>query len=290
MEKGCELAANGGAPGPCLASETCALPPCVPIVRRAEAEDRLRPNDYRLLDERRTRLPRARQLLVVELQNLERLWRATPGPNPDRAALLARIGLTYAELAWAAESEGLAPHPSRVRQDMELEKAARIQRLAYERSAWFLTRLIEQHPSFCAGDVCRDAFLHHRALAELHLGKTDAAKQAWLELLQTSNEAPSVAAAHVGLAELATREPTLSREAIARATEHYEAAALAEPHRLTAYACYQLARLQAAAGQHAMASLSLQRALDHLALHPQAAAALAIGRDAQRALDHGFTP
>ncbi|GMV19428.1 MAG: tetratricopeptide repeat protein [Polyangiaceae bacterium] len=49
--------------------------------------------------------PRARALLVTELQALERLHQATPKSSPDRPMLMRRLAEGYVELEYAAERE-----------------------------------------------------------------------------------------------------------------------------------------------------------------------------------------
>ncbi|MBK8998599.1 MAG: hypothetical protein IPM35_23000 [Myxococcales bacterium] len=51
------------------------------------------------------RRPRARALLVAELQALERLHQATPKSAPDRPMLMRRLAEGYVELEYAAERE-----------------------------------------------------------------------------------------------------------------------------------------------------------------------------------------
>ena len=88
--------------------------------------------------------PRARAVLITELQGLERLNKRIAQTDPQRDALLRRLAETYAELRARSTLEAGEPDTS----EAARAQLAKISSAAHEKALRFFRQLILEHPGY----------------------------------------------------------------------------------------------------------------------------------------------
>jgi hypothetical protein len=239
-------------------------------------EDRLRPNDYRVLDDRRAAAPHPRSTILHQIQVLDRLLKTTPRKDAGRPDLLLRLGYLYSEMAAGAE----APAPLARRKEKQIEKAAR------KRAVAAFAAVVKNHPQHCHGTGsakrCNDAILHYLAFEQLGLGNDGEAGDAWRRLIRSWPQSTFVGPALVGLAVIAERAE--EHELAARL---FEKATATGERRLHGFASYHRGLACEELGDSACAEEAFGETLAFVAAHPDAAAAEELASDAREALPHG---
>jgi TolA-binding protein len=161
-----------------------AAPPEQPVPEPAVAL-REAPPTFAWRDPRKsTAHPRARAIVVTELQGLERLLAGSPKTVPDRPLLVRRLAEDYAELARSAERD---PSPL----------AARTLSVAHANSIKYYAELegIESYP-------LQDEVLYFEALEREALGDGPGARRAYYALIQRAPDSKYVPQAYFAFGEL----------------------------------------------------------------------------------------
>lgn len=143
-------------------------------------------------DSRPSRLhPRARALLVVEIQGLERLYAATPASAPDRPLLMRRLAEDYGELEAAASLDASKPNQSRT----AIESARRVRDAASKHVLRYYRQLLDQHPTYDK----LDEVYYYLAVELALLGDSAGRRTALQTLLQKFPDSKLAAAASEAL-------------------------------------------------------------------------------------------
>jgi hypothetical protein len=139
-------------------ADPCGLSACANVGRTSE------PVDPRLVT------PKARSILVVEIQNLERLLAATPRDDHDHPFLLLRIARAYVELTRSAEQESGT--------EEDRAKAEKIAKAARRAALRYYKRVLSDHPGWCmkpsttpADRVCADEIAYYIGLEHERLAQ-----------------------------------------------------------------------------------------------------------------------
>jgi tetratricopeptide (TPR) repeat protein len=133
-------------------------------------------------DERRSREPRARDLLSTELQALESLLASTSAASPDRLPLLRRLAEDYAELEYVALKE----------QAMSLAQNSR------QRAQQRYTSLRDEYPSYPLLDSVR----YYLGYEYEQGGDLANARRAYYELIQGHPDSKYIPQAYLAFGEM----------------------------------------------------------------------------------------
>jgi TolA-binding protein len=148
-----------------------------------------------LRDRRIRRPPRSRALLMVEAQQLESLFMATPKASPDRPKLIRRLAEEYAEIAAAAARE----------------KADHIVVGARKAAISYYAMLHSEYPKHCLSyhsqdpaksTGCGDETVYFMAYDYEQLGQLDMARKAYLMLIQNWPISKYIPFAYLAFGEL----------------------------------------------------------------------------------------
>lgn len=171
-----------------------------PAARAANAEE-----DAARDDRRARRAPRARALLVSEIQGLERLGLASTRTSPDRPALLRRIAEANVELAASATKDG----------------SSAVAQAAHKNAVRHYVALLSDHPDAPA----RDAALYNLGLEYEALGDLTNARKVYFDVVKSHAGSPYVAKAYFAFGVLFRQEGKLdlARQAFAQAAQGAEA-------------------------------------------------------------------
>lgn len=221
-------------PAPAPAPVSTSPPPSGPSALPADIADLPLPEIPAELDalDRRVRsiafskAPRARALLVTELQALERLFAQTPEHSPDRGKLIERLAYGYGELEEASRRDA-SQGDSRAKQ---IESAALRKQIKY------LDLALLEYPA----SQRIDQAIHARALAAERAGDLTAARKNWYHLVSKHPRSSYVPFAYAAFGHLFWRESKddLAEQAFAEAAKFSGSAA-------AAYAPYRLALIAA---------------------------------------------
>ena len=133
-------------------------------------------------DPRRARLPRARALIVTELQQLEALFAATQKSAPDRPRLVRRLADDYAELSRATDGSLAAGAHKKALTDYEL--------------------IIAEYPQ----DPSIDEVYYYAGLEHELAGDAAGARRSYYQLIMHAPKSPLVPLAYFAFGELFFRE------------------------------------------------------------------------------------
>jgi len=162
-----------------------------------------------------------RKLLIQEIGNVTKLYRATPATSPDRPRLLRRLGEDYVELESShtrarIELEMFADslrklNPSRSRMlHAKAKKIAKRSKLARRRAIKLYTTLAEQHPGYCQYPTakslsrrsCTDEVLYFLAFEHEQAGNLVTARDVYLRLITEWPTSQYIANAYLAFGEL----------------------------------------------------------------------------------------
>jgi TolA-binding protein len=212
--------------GQCVPSTAVATPePKVAVAAQPEGFS----SEYDdLLDPRPGhRTPRARVLMITEVQGLEALFQSVPKSAGERPAVMRRLAEDYVELA-AASAHDLTVAPNAEAAD----KARKIELAAHITAAKYYKMLVDQYPVFCqnssaaAKSGCADEPLYYLGLEYLRLGQPDNARKAFLSLIKDWPGSDKVPPAYFLFGEMfrseAAADPTkwvIAEQAFAKTAE-----------------------------------------------------------------------
>ena len=217
------------------------------------------------------RAPRATALLIVEVQGLESLYRATPMASPDRPKLLRRLAENYAELALAAERELAQQALATAARSPSLDRrvtAARAEAIAHYQI------LDDEYPRWCAvpsagdpatGTGCADEVLYYLGLTAERAGQLDLARRSYLSVVQDHPQSRFIPAAYLAFGELFRAEADKDRSKLPLARQAYLEVVTYPPpeNHVYGYAQYRLAEVHALEGDDPEALSCLVKAVLH---------------------------
>lgn len=249
--------------GRCVAAPVAEDPPPDPPDPPPEVASA--PTLETFLDGRRGRLqPRSRQLLVTELQALERLFAAAPKDAADRPRLVRRLAETYVELSAAAARDGRATAVG-----SEMEKAQKIEKAARLTAIKYYQLLVQQHPKFCvsagagAGGAqatgCADEALYYLALEYMRATVKDNARKSLLQLLQNYPQSSFTGHAYYLFGEMFFQEAESDPSKWALAEQSYLEAAKHSASPAAPYALLRLAEVYTKKGDGQRAQATLKK-------------------------------
>ncbi len=183
-----------------------------------------------ILDPRRqVREPRARALLVTEVQGLEALFAAVPKDASDRPHLIRRLGEAYVELAAAAARD------SRAAKDAEtVAKSERLEAAARSAAIKYYAMLVMQYPKFCRSaqatgksSGCNDETLYYLGVEYVRSKELDKARKTFLQVIRDWPQSDFAGHTYFQFGEMFRREaamdPTkwaLAEQSFAEATKY----------------------------------------------------------------------
>lgn len=179
--------------GQCVADVQVATSPTVDPVAPVTVAELLGedPKAYAdVVDPRQSRkAPRARQLLITEIQGLEALYASVPKDAADRPRLMRRLAEGYVELAYAAARDHKAAKDADT-----LMKSEKIGRAARTAAIKYYEQLYAQYPKHCQsstqsaagkGAGCNDETLYYLGLAYVQQSQLAEARKTFLKLIQS---------------------------------------------------------------------------------------------------------
>jgi tetratricopeptide (TPR) repeat protein len=215
---------------------------------------------------------RVREFLLQELQNLGRLFARTPRRAPDRPVLLRRLADGYVELEQLAASNQIkleirVQDYLKKKQSAEADKARRAaakeQKIAIQARRIAIERLTEFKRDYPNASKL-DQVLYQLAFEHEQAGNADAARKAYLELIQKAPKSDYLPNAYLAFGELffqeAQGDPTKWELAIQAYREviRYPAPA----NKVHGYARYKLGYVFWNRGEHAEAMSELKKVVD----------------------------
>jgi tetratricopeptide (TPR) repeat protein len=220
------------------------------------------------------RPPRALALLVVEIQQLEMLFRATVATSPDRPLIQRRIAEDYVELEKAATAESVLPGDP-ARRDTRRRTAEQARRMAlrsYE-------DLVTQFPADPRTDEARYFLAYEREQARDLAG----ARRAYLDLITQSPSSRYVPLAYLAFGEMFFSEAADDPSKWEIAKQAYRKVLDAPPpaNEAYAYAWYRLGYVLVNQGDRDGALHALEKAVEAATAFPQVPGAAALREEAE---------
>ena len=200
--------------------------------------------------------PRARALLITEIQALERLFQATPKSAPDRPKLMRRLADGYVELSAAAARDGQAAAPGTDAVKMQkVEQAARVVAIKYYHT------LVQEYPKYCTGGTtgCADEALYYVSLEYIRASQQNNARSSLLELIRNFPRSSLLPHAYFQFGEMFFAESTQDPSKWPLAEQSYLEASKSSASPIAPYALLRLAEVYAKQGNAAKAQSVLAR-------------------------------
>lgn len=145
--------------------------------------------------------PRAKPLLITEIQGLEVLFASIPKDSPDRPKLLARLALGYVELEAAVMK---TPQTGKE----EYLKQEKIAMLSRRKAIQDYQVLVDQYPKHCAtvppdkSTGCIDEILYFLSLEQIRDGNAERARASLLRLIKDWPKSDKLGQAYFLLGEV----------------------------------------------------------------------------------------
>ncbi len=231
-----------------------------------------------------------RRLLMQEITNVTRLYKATPPDNPDRPRLMRRLADNYVELESAVFREQIEAQDAARRNQQraprraaELKRkarvAAKVVKRARQRAISFYERLATQHRSYCrfphqkklANRGCTDEVLYYLAYEHEQARDLAKARDAYLELIGHWPASTYLPNAFLAFGELYFSEAQGKPSRWALALQAYQKVLEHKPptNKLWGYAQYKLGYVHWNQGRHAKALDAFKKVIDFGTRYPQ---------------------
>ena len=210
-------------------------------------------------DPRKTRWePRANQLLITEIQNMEVLFASVPPNAPDRPQIMRRLAEDYYELASRAARDKQSAQDRLAQGDQraarEIEKSDRLIPAAQKKMIDYYEMLTQKHPNFCqspnATDPtksvgCNDDALYFMGLEYTRMGQAEKARRTYLKLIQGFPYSPWIPSAYLAFGEFFLAEGQADPAKLDYAKQAYEKVVQYPPPRneVFGFAHYRLAQV-----------------------------------------------
>lgn len=224
--------------------------------------------------------PRARALLVTEIQGLERLAENTAKNSPERPVIIRRMAEGYRELAAAATRDRLAAEQRK--DGTAAAQAAKVTEAAWKKAIEHYTGLTSDYPNL------KDLDQVLWALAMSHGARRDLKNQRSVlyDLIKTRPKSPHIPAAYLEFGELffveAQQDPTkldLARQAYLETMKYPP-----PDNEVYGYAAYKAGLTDLKRGDAVQALNLFKKAIDHSLQHPRASQSAALGEAAREEL------
>jgi tetratricopeptide (TPR) repeat protein len=230
--------------------------------------------DPALFRDQRRRPARARALVVVEIQQLESLFRATSVASPDRPMLLRRLAEDYVELE--KEAGNAPPIRERARKEAIRYYATLLAEYSGQPSPTFPS---SPPPAYAQLDEAA----YYLAYEHEQAGDLPNARRAYYELITRSPGSRLVPRAYLAFGELfaaeAASDPT--KWQLAQAAFTKVVATPPPANDVYGYAWYRLGHVFVSEGDRARAADAFHKAVDFAAAFPQLPGSQALGAEAQ---------
>lgn len=246
--------------GQCVAIQVAAEDPVAPPPA-VVAEDGKSYDD--IVDPRRARRePRARALLVTEVQGLESLFAAVPKDAADRPQLIRRLAEAYIELGAAAARDGRAAKDAET-----VTKSGKIERAAQMAAIKYYQMLVNQYPKFCRsgaqttgkGSGCNDETLYFLGLEYERTNDLDKARRTFLQLIQNWPQSDWVGHTYFQFGEMFRKDAVSDPTKWVFAEQSFQEA-IKYPGKIQAPAYDRLADVYEAQGKDAQAKATRAKA------------------------------
>lgn len=226
--------------------------------------------------------PRARALLIREIQGLESQFASMHANAPERPKLMRQLADGYVELeSSAAHDRALsqaaigqaASSADRARVQQELVKSDKLATAARQAAIRYYTRLADGYPDHCqtvsplkpsdrAG--CVDEVIYSLALEQEKAGQRDAARKSYLKLVQSAPQSKYVPLTYLAFGELFFEDALTDPSKWELALRAYEEVLKFPPPQNEAwgYAHYEIAHVRRHQEDTRAAIASLKHAID----------------------------
>ncbi len=243
-------------------------------------------------DDRKSRmLARQRALLVIEIQQIESLFRATPPNATDRATIARRLAETYVELESAAfrdktqaeiERDNLRKSDSRAAGEKQAlaNQANGIMIAARKRAEQYYTLIKDEYPTYPQ----LDEVLYYLAYEYEQANEAQNARKAYFELIQKKPDSKYVPNAYLAFGELFFNDAQGDPSKWALADEAYRKVIGYPPpeSKVYGYAWYKLAYVAWNRGEFAEAINAFKKTIDFGAKFSQLTGATKLADSARR--------
>ncbi|MDQ2644062.1 MAG: hypothetical protein M3020_09620 [Myxococcota bacterium] len=248
---------------------------------------------YAERDTRKTRLQaRARQLLITEIQGLERLYARTKKSSPDRPQLTRRLAEAYVELESAAQRDKIASdikaqdakknagQASKFRS--EATAAEKIVKAARGKAISYYTKMKNEYPTYSK----IDEVLYYLAYEYEQGGDVNNARPVYFELIQKAPKSPYIPNAYLAFGELFFQEAQGDPSKWDLAGAAYQEVIKYPPptNKIYGYARYKLAYVHWNKGEYPQTLNEFKKVIEYGDTYKDLPNAQALGKAARRDL------
>ncbi|HLV65442.1 MAG TPA: tetratricopeptide repeat protein [Polyangiaceae bacterium] len=223
-------------------------------------------------DTRKTRLQaRARQLLITEIQGLERLYARTKKKSPDRPQLTRRLAEAYVELESAAQRDKIAAdikaqdskknRSAAAKFRAEASAAEKIVKAARQKAISYYTKMKNEYPTYSK----IDEVLYYLAYEYEQAGDYDNARPVYFELIQKAPKSPYIPNAYLAFGELFFQEAQGDPSKWDLAAAAYQEVIKYPPpnNKIYGYARYKLGYVHWNKGEYAQALNEFKKVIEY---------------------------
>ncbi|MFO7180521.1 MAG: tetratricopeptide repeat protein, partial [Pseudomonadota bacterium] len=227
---------------------------------------------YAERDTRKTRLQaRARQLLITEIQGLERLYARTKKNSPDRPQLTRRLAEAYVELESAAQRDKIAAdikaqdskkdRSAAAKFRAEAAAAEKIVKAARQKAISYYTKMKNEYPTYSK----IDEVLYYLAYEYEQAGDYDNARPVYFELIQKAPKSPYIPNAYLAFGELFFQEAQGDPSKWDLAAAAYQEVIKYPPpnNKIYGYARYKLGYVHWNKGEYAKALNEFKKVIEY---------------------------
>lgn len=224
--------------------------------------------------------PRARQILITEIQGREAQLASTPKDNPGRPVLFWQLFNGYVELEHTSVRDaayyklmmGTATPSHRSKYEAELRKATMIIRAAQKMAIKHGNRLVtDSKPAKCTNAMtdpnsgCIDEVMYYLALEQERAGELDQARRSFFELVKNWPQSRYIPLAYLAFGELFFNESQTDPTKWDLARQSYEEVVKYPPpgNEAWGYAQFQLGQVFRKKEGLPSATSSLVKAIEH---------------------------
>jgi hypothetical protein len=209
--------------------------------------------------------PRRQELLLREIEGLERLAKRAVKNDPTRPQLLRRIAETLVELRYAARRQRLRAES--LQDGPEALEAKKLEARANRRAVTYYTALITSYPKYAKLDEA----LYYLAYEHEQRGDASNARKRYFELIEKAPQSPHVPGAFLAFGELFREEARADPRKWALAEGAYREVTRypAPQNRLACFAHYRLVEVCAERERSAEERAARDDALSCAELHAE---------------------
>ncbi len=246
---------------------------------------------------------RSRKLLMREIANVTRLYKATPNNSKDKPQLMRRLAEAFVELeSMAFRGKITAQDKARTLRKSDPTGAgkarkkakaeARVVKRARDKAIDYYLKLSKRYPKYCRFPFskggppsgCGDEVLYYLAYEYEQAGKSHQARNAYLKLTSNFPNSKYVPAAYLAFGELYFSEAQGDPSAWNLAQQFYEKVVQypAPKNKLWGYAYYKLGYVHWNKGKYAKAIDAFKKVIEFGMKHPSMPNAKGLSKAARR--------